>query len=49
MGENSDVDIPSTLEAKIFRGKLGKLFWVTFCGIFYAFRPLALQPMPINI
>ncbi|KNC47217.1 infertile crescent [Thecamonas trahens ATCC 50062] len=41
-----DVDIPTALEARIFRGKLGKAIWVSLQGFFYAFRPLVVKPLP---
>jgi sphingolipid delta-4 desaturase len=35
-----DTDIPTTFEAKFFRGFIGKLFWFFFQILFYALRPV---------
>lgn len=35
-----DTDIPTDLEAKVFRGFIGKLFWFFFQILFYALRPV---------
>jgi sphingolipid 4-desaturase/C4-monooxygenase len=40
-----DVDIPSETEALIFKGFLGKLFWMINQILFYAVRPIAVYPL----
>jgi sphingolipid delta-4 desaturase len=42
--ERLDADIPTALEARVFRGRLGKFLWLLLQGFFYAGRPLALLP-----
>ncbi|HPS64540.1 MAG TPA: fatty acid desaturase [Ignavibacteria bacterium] len=43
-----DVDIPTLIETKIFRGFLGKVLWFANQIFFYAFRPMAVYPMKIR-
>jgi sphingolipid delta-4 desaturase len=43
-----DVDIPAYLEARIFRGILGKLIWAFSQILFYAFRPVFIHPIKLN-
>jgi sphingolipid delta-4 desaturase len=43
-----DVDIPTPLEAWLFKGKLRKLFFVTFQIAFYALRPVLVYPKPLG-
>lgn len=39
-----DTDLPTRLEARLFRGFFGKLFWMIFQILFYALRPLFIYP-----
>jgi sphingolipid delta-4 desaturase len=49
MGEEGvDVDIPSPIEMKIFRGPLLKLLYVILMPLFYSIRPLVVNPKPIT-
>ncbi|XP_002732623.1 sphingolipid delta(4)-desaturase DES1-like [Saccoglossus kowalevskii] len=41
-----DVDIPSQLEAKLFKHTFTKLIWVILQPFFYGFRPLFVNPKP---
>jgi sphingolipid 4-desaturase/C4-monooxygenase len=41
-----DTDIPSALEAGIFRGKLGRLIWLSVQSVTYISRPLLQAPLP---
>ena len=43
-----DVDIPTPREAKIFRGKIGKLVWEMLQIFFYAFRPIFVHPIKLT-
>lgn len=43
-----DTDIPSRLEAKLFQGFFGKLYWMLNQIIFYAIRPVLIRPKKIN-
>lgn len=38
-----DTDIPSRLEATLFRGPLGKLVWCALQIVFYALRPMMIK------
>ena len=42
--DSVDTDVPTLLEAKIFRGFVGKLIWMIFQIPFYALRPLFIYP-----
>ncbi len=42
--EGIDTDIPTESEALIFRGFIGKLFWLINQILFYAIRPLVVYP-----
>ena len=45
-----DTDIPTELEARIFRNTLGKFVWVCLQPAFYALRPLFTNPKaPIKL
>jgi sphingolipid delta-4 desaturase len=44
-----DVDIPTELEAKIFRGMFMKLLYVILQPLFYSLRPLFINPKPISM
>lgn len=43
-----DTDLPSKLERIIFRGYIGKMFWMTNQILFYAIRPLLILPLRPN-
>ena len=43
-----DVDIPTVLETKIFRGFPGKVLWFVNQIFFYAFRPMVVYPMKLK-
>jgi len=48
-GDNKkDTDLPTRLEAKLFRGFLGKFLWMAFQILFYALRPLLIYPRKPN-
>jgi sphingolipid delta-4 desaturase len=42
--EGIDTDIPTELEAQLFTGVFGRLIWVTLQPVFYAVRPMVLNP-----
>ena len=44
-----DTDIPSRLEARLFKGKVGKSIWLCLQLIFYAVRPMATKSLRPNI
>ncbi len=46
--ETVDTDIPTRLEAQIFRGFIGKLIWFVNQILFYAFRPLLTYPIKLE-
>ncbi|WP_258100992.1 fatty acid desaturase [Marinoscillum pacificum] len=43
-----DTDLPTRLEAKLFRGFVGKFIWMFFQILFYALRPLMVYPRKPN-
>jgi sphingolipid delta-4 desaturase len=43
-----DTDLPTSFEAKIFRGFLGKMIWEISQIFFYAFRPVFVHPISIK-
>lgn len=43
-----DTDIPTKLEARTFRGVLGKLTWAFHQLLFYAIRPIIVKPVKID-
>ncbi len=43
-----DTDIPTVMEAKIFRGFIGKVLWFLNQIIFYAFRPVLVKKIKID-
>ncbi len=49
MNDDLDADIPLPLEAKIFKGWIGKLLWLVFQPFFYTIRPAFVgSPVPIS-
>ena len=40
-----DTDLPSKIERRIFKGFVGKFFWMTSQILFYALRPLMILPL----
>merc|ERR550534_3188700 len=44
-----DLDLPSMLEIAVFRGKVGKLLFVSMQVFFYALRPSILRPLAITL
>lgn len=43
-----DVDIATTTEAKIFKGKFGKFMWLALQPFVYSMRPLIIQPRKLS-
>lgn len=43
-----DTDIPTEIEAKLFRGFIGKLLWFFNQIVFYALRPIFVKPIKID-
>ncbi len=43
-----DADIPTEIEAKVFRGFIGKLIWFVHQIVFYAVRPIFVKPIKIT-
>jgi sphingolipid delta-4 desaturase len=43
-----DMDIPSDAEAKTFKGTIGKFLWLTMQIVFYAIRPLFVNPLGLD-
>lgn len=48
MGTDKDVDLPTEWEQHTFKGPAGKTLWLFLQPLFYAFRPLALKPLPLG-
>lgn len=46
--EQTDTDLPTEREAKIFRGTLGKMLWAINQILFYAFRPMFVHPIKLE-
>ncbi|SPP89556.1 blast:Sphingolipid delta(4)-desaturase DES1 [Drosophila guanche] len=44
--EAIDTDIPTLLEARLFKTTFGKFLWVCLQPFFYIFRPLIINPKP---
>ncbi|NP_001279205.1 sphingolipid delta(4)-desaturase DES1 [Callorhinchus milii] len=47
-GHGIDVDIPTNFEGWFFCTRLRKLFWVILQPVFYAIRPLWINPKPLT-
>ncbi|XP_048386498.2 sphingolipid delta(4)-desaturase DES1 [Stegostoma tigrinum] len=47
-GDGIDVDIPTEFEGWFFCTRIRKLFWVILQPLFYAIRPLCINPKPIT-
>ncbi|MEE6473790.1 hypothetical protein FKM82_010172 [Ascaphus truei] len=47
-GDGIDVDIPTKLEGWFFCTRLRKLVWIILQPLFYAIRPLCINPKPIS-
>ena len=43
-----DTDLPSEYEARMFKGRLGRLFWLCCQSITYIIRPLFVKPLPVS-
>lgn len=43
-----DTDLPTPIEAKIFKGKIGKFIWEANQIFFYAIRPVLVHPIKIK-
>ena len=43
-----DLDLPSAVETKLFRGRFGKLCWLAFQLVFYALRPCVKHPIAFS-
>ncbi len=43
-----DTDIPSRMEAKVFRGFIGKVVWFIHQIVFYALRPVFIKPLKLD-
>jgi sphingolipid delta-4 desaturase len=49
LGEpGEDTDIPSEFEARMFRGKFGRLVWLSMQSLTYIIRPLLVKPLPVT-
>ena len=46
--DTMDVDIPSRLEARLFTSTGRKFIWLLLQPVFYAFRPLLINPKPVT-
>ena len=46
--ETHDTDLPTEVEAKIFRGAIGKFLWAVNQILFYAFRPMFVYPIRLE-
>lgn len=44
-----DTDIPTAWEGRFFRTPIRKFFWVFFQSLFYAFRPMLVNPKPMKM
>ena len=42
--EKLDTDIPTSVEARLFRFTIGKFIWMMMQPLFYALRPLVVYP-----
>ena len=49
LGDSSkDMDVPSKWEAKVFRGRVGKLIWLSIQILVYALRPCIVKPQALT-
>ncbi|XP_067941368.1 sphingolipid delta(4)-desaturase DES1-like [Watersipora subatra] len=46
--DDFDVDVPTALEAQLFKYPIGKCIWMSLQPFFYGIRPLLVQPKPIT-
>ncbi len=46
--DGTDVDIPTQMEAKVFRGFIGKSIWFLSQILFYAFRPIFVKRIKVT-
>ena len=46
--EKLDPDVPTDLEGKLFCSMFGKLLWMLLYSLFYAFRPMIINPKKPN-
>lgn len=47
-GDGLDVDIPTRLEARLFSSPARKVLWIILQPLFYALRPLVVNPKPVS-
>ncbi|KAL8431900.1 hypothetical protein Efla_002737 [Eimeria flavescens] len=47
MGTDDDPDIPTEIEARLFRSRLGKLVFILLLPFTYSLRPMVLNPKPV--
>ena len=48
-GDVLDVDLPTRSEGYLFRNSFLKIIWLLLNPLFYALRPLAVNPKPMNV
>ena len=49
LGEiGEDTDIPSRLEGIVFKGRIGRLLWLSLQSLTYILRPLIVKPLPLS-
>ncbi len=46
--EHNDTDLPTNGEAKLFKGRIGKMIWAINQIMFYAFRPMFVHPIKME-
>lgn len=47
--EEKDVDIPSSMETKLFTRTSSKLIWIILQPLFYSIRPFFVNPKPLGV